>query len=111
MIHLTLSRQARKPREIRTFQCVTCLGTFTVRFLPTKRSCIDCEQLREDAKKACTNRIYREVKAGRMPPPTAYKCADCGDKATMYEHRDYTKPLDVEPVCRSCNTARGPARL
>lgn len=26
-----------------------------------------------------------------------------------YDHRDYTKPLSVEPVCRSCNKLRGPA--
>jgi hypothetical protein len=28
----------------------------------------------------------------------------------VYEHRDYTKPLQVEPVCRSCNALRGPGK-
>lgn len=36
-------------------------------------------------------------------------CVDCGKPARHYDHRDYTKPLDVAPVCRSCNFKRGPA--
>jgi len=35
-------------------------------------------------------------------------CADCGRRALQYDHRDYRKPLDVVPVCRSCNCRRGP---
>ncbi|MFA5633142.1 MAG: hypothetical protein WC997_16665 [Porticoccaceae bacterium] len=27
--------------------------------------------------------------------------------ATDYDHRDYRKPLSVEPVCRRCNLSRG----
>ena len=34
-------------------------------------------------------------------------CVDCSNKATQYEHRDYKKPLEVEPVCRRCNFIRG----
>ena len=33
-------------------------------------------------------------------------CVDCGKPAHSYDHRDYEKPLDVEPVCRSCNRRR-----
>jgi DNA-directed RNA polymerase subunit RPC12/RpoP len=36
-------------------------------------------------------------------------CVDCGDRATCYDHRDYNKPIAVEPVCRTCNRLRGPA--
>ena len=36
-------------------------------------------------------------------------CVDCGAPARDYDHRDYNKPLDVEPVCRRCNILRGPA--
>lgn len=46
-------------------------------------------------------------KAPAMAPETL--CVDCGAKATDFDHRDYTKPLDVEPVCRACNIRRGPA--
>lgn len=34
-------------------------------------------------------------------------CVDCGARASYYDHRDYTKPLTVEAVCRSCNCKRG----
>ncbi len=36
-------------------------------------------------------------------------CIDCGSRATDYDHRDYNKPLEVEPVCQSCNLKRGRA--
>jgi hypothetical protein len=35
-------------------------------------------------------------------------CADCSNPATEYDHRDYKRPLEVDPVCRACNAARGP---
>jgi len=34
-------------------------------------------------------------------------CADCGDHATAYEHRNYFYPLTVDPVCTRCNQQRG----
>ena len=37
------------------------------------------------------------------------RCVDCGAPATGYDHRDYARPLDVQPVCRSCNNKRGHA--
>lgn len=37
-------------------------------------------------------------------------CVDCGRPAAHYDHRDYSKPLEVEPVCGKCNSLRGPAR-
>jgi len=33
-------------------------------------------------------------------------CVDCGKPATDWEHRDYAKPLDVDPCCKSCNLRR-----
>ena len=37
-------------------------------------------------------------------------CVDCKkNRAIQYDHRDYNKPLDVTPVCRSCNKKRGSA--
>jgi hypothetical protein len=36
------------------------------------------------------------------------KCSDCESPAKEYDHRDYKKPLEVEPVCMACNAARGP---
>lgn len=36
-------------------------------------------------------------------------CVDCGAPAVCYDHRSYSKPLDVQPVCKSCNKRRGHA--
>lgn len=36
-------------------------------------------------------------------------CVDCGATAEVYDHRDYTRPLDVDPVCMCCNAKRGSA--
>lgn len=56
---------------------------------------------------------YRFVKlaigAGVLPDLACgeYACVDCGAVATQYEHRDYARPLDVEPICKGCNLKRG----
>lgn len=49
------------------------------------------------------------VQAGLMPAADECYCVDCGGLAHVYDHRDYSRPLDVQPVCRSCNQKRGPA--
>jgi hypothetical protein len=53
--------------------------------------------------------IYRAVKSGRLPRPDTLICADCGARATSYDHRDYNKPMEVDPVCKPCNLKRGHA--
>jgi hypothetical protein len=47
------------------------------------------------------------VRYGFLPNPSTMTCADCGRPAECYDHRDYNKPLDVDPVCISCNSQRG----
>jgi len=53
--------------------------------------------------------VRKAVKNGTLVnlKETFVKCVDCGWRATVYEHRDYNKPLDVEPVCAGCNISRG----
>lgn len=57
-------------------------------------------------------RAHRAVKAAierrELLAAGLHSCADCGRGATEYDHRDYTKPLEVEPVCHPCNIRRGP---
>ena len=50
------------------------------------------------------------IKNGKLKHPTLLKCVDCGKPATEYDHRDYSKPLNVDPVCHSCNLKRGPGK-
>lgn len=57
-----------------------------------------------------TNMVHGAVSLGLLPKlDGSVPCIDCGKPATDYDHRDYNKPLDVEPTCRSCNIKRGPA--
>ncbi len=55
--------------------------------------------------------VTKAISEGHLLKASAYKCVDCGWKAAQWEHRDYTKPLDVQPVCRSCNCRRGPGLI
>lgn len=52
--------------------------------------------------------VYTEVRAGRLPRVSTCRCVDCGSRAQVYDHRDYFKPLEVQPTCRVCNKRRGP---
>jgi hypothetical protein len=54
--------------------------------------------------------IAAEVRSGRMLPASAHECVDCGEAASDYDHRDYGKPLEVDPVCHPCNIKRGSAK-
>jgi ribosomal protein S27E len=58
------------------------------------------------------NYVCRAVKKGLLPDlkKLTVKCFDCGSRATVFDHRDYSRFLDVEPVCQSCNIKRGKAK-
>ena len=52
--------------------------------------------------------VHKAIKNGSLPPLNGQvQCADCAKEATEYDHRNYYKPLQVSPVCRSCNLKRG----
>lgn len=44
---------------------------------------------------------------GFLVDPRTCKCTDCQKQAECYDHRDYSKPMLVEPVCKRCNSSRG----
>ena len=54
----------------------------------------------------------RKAKArGQFPVLNgSIRCQDCSRPAQCWDHRDYAKPLEVAPVCWSCNTKRGHAK-
>lgn len=55
--------------------------------------------------------VAKAVRKGILPKlDETIACVDCGDVASVYEHRDYSRPLEVVPVCQSCNLLRGTAR-
>lgn len=54
-------------------------------------------------------KVYIAVRRGDIPKAATLTCVDCGNSAQVYDHRDYNLPLDINPVCKSCNTLRGKA--
>lgn len=52
--------------------------------------------------------VNRAIRHGELRPATEFDCVDCGRPAECYDHRDYLKPLDVDPVCKRCDNKRGP---
>jgi len=54
--------------------------------------------------------VRKAVASGALPKlDGSIPCVDCGKPARNYDHRDYRRPLHVEPVCVSCNKQRGTA--
>jgi len=51
----------------------------------------------------------KAIRAGELIDPRTLLCVDCGGMAKFYDHRKYSEPLTVAPVCHSCNVKRGPA--
>lgn len=52
--------------------------------------------------------VWAAIKRGNLALPESLKCVDCGATAECYDHRNYHRPLSVEPVCQPCNIRRGP---
>ena len=50
--------------------------------------------------------VEKAVRRGDLPRVSTCDCRDCGIQATEYHHEDYSKPLDVEPLCKKCHTKR-----
>jgi len=51
--------------------------------------------------------VTNAISRGDMNRASAHSCADCGNQARDWDHRDYLRPLEVDPLCRSCNIKRG----
>lgn len=95
-----------------TIQCIDCHG-FGERASARALRCSGCNfthrMNRQTSRQAAYTAVARAIRHGDLARPSASPCTDCGGPADRYDHRDYTKPLDVDPVCRSCNHKRGPA--
>lgn len=68
-----------------------------------------CAGLVSKARQVVQALIYKSIKQHGMPSAKSFFCVDCGNQAIDYDHRRYKSPLEVVPVCRSCNLRRGPA--
>ncbi len=94
---------------MRLAACATCGADITKRCGSVVKLCLPCGYKASPSGGAA--RAWRLVSAavsrGDLKPARDHVCVDCGKQASVYDHRDYSKPLDVQPVCRSCNKLRG----
>lgn len=76
-----------------------------------RRVCRPCVATRfqDNGGRAAHRAVRMAVSRGELAPAKNLLCTDCGKRAREYDHRDYSKPLEVTPVCRSCNHKRGSA--
>lgn len=99
-----------------TRNCCDC-GT-EIRFYHDARTvrCTPCDRARfaymryGTGQVQATQLVSRAIMRGLLRQATGQVCVDCGAPGEHLDHRDYNLPLDVEPVCRSCNAKRGPAK-
>lgn len=66
-----------------------------------------CEKIYGTPMELAKRKVRIAIVAGMLPRASVFDCIDCGEPAKCYDHRDYRKPLDVEPVCVGCNKKRG----
>lgn len=111
------------PQEVLHHDCVVCgkhwrnvRGSGTRIYDPVCNECSikaskekTAKRLKESGARRAIAAVHVAVAAGKLPPASSRICVDCGNPAKHYDHRDYNRPLDVQPVCRSCNARRGPA--
>ena len=90
--------------------CADCNQEITGREQSAK-FCWSCCDLRpkKNGQAQAAAKVNQAVKKGILPHVSTLICVDCGKIAQCYEHRDYNKPLEVEPTCKGCNIRRGPA--
>jgi hypothetical protein len=95
-----------------TYTCVSCSQEFGAFFpCPPHRHklCHSCDCNRRRRRRQAHLAVRKARLRGELPPPTSCTCVDCGAPAKVYEHRDYDKPLEVQPTCYRCNSIRGMA--
>lgn len=104
--------RGRRPGALARFICHSCGEDELVTGGSAYFTCSKCKPAdhytRTDQYRA-HQAVAKAKRTGLLKDPSELSCVDCGDQAIEYDHRDYSKPLQVEPVCRRCNLLRGPA--
>lgn len=104
--------RGRKPGSLAKFVCMQCGGEESVTGGSSYFVCSKCkpeDHYTRTAQYQAHKAVARARARGQLQAPSELECVDCGVPAIEYDHRDYSRPLDVEAVCRRCNLKRGPA--
>lgn len=75
------------------------------------RYCWACFYARQPFVVTAVRAVLKAARCGQLQSVLGKLCADCLAPASAYDHRDYSRPLAIDPVCRSCNIRRGPAKF
>lgn len=102
-------QDARDREAFKARVCPQCGDVFFRQH--SAKTCSPCAFVRQRHGQKAMSAVAKAVKQGLLPRVIDCICVDCGAPAKAYDHRDYSKPLEVEPVCDSCNQKRGPAKL
>lgn len=88
--------------------CVVCSNKVR-RALSSSVFCLPCLSVHSADGWRAILAVRKAIRRGDIAHFRGMLCVDCNAPATEYEHRDYMKPLAVDPICRSCNHKRGHA--
>jgi ribosomal protein S27E len=88
--------------------CRVCANEIVDRHHAAKL-CFSCADHSKNGGFKAHRKVKKAIELGILASVKDLKCLDCGNQAEIYDHKDYNKPLEVEPVCRSCNRNRGSA--
>lgn len=101
-------------RSLRVFTCCLCSAKVAITGGGAQFKCDSCKtaagiSLGRTPQREAHKAVADAIRSGLLKRPAEFACVDCGKPAEHYDHRDYSRPLDVAPVCRVCNYKRGPA--
>lgn len=99
----------KRKRKLATASCLLCGGEKKGRHFMAAL-CNPCSKRARQLTQRAGHMVRAAIELGLLPPLESCKCVDCGDPAKFYDHRDYGRPLEVDPVCHGCNVRRGPAK-
>jgi len=108
--------ERRQQTKTKKFHCSRCGMEMEER---SPRDCDTCrisylkadkEWRKNSGQGRATKAVFDAVRRGQLPNlrEVEIQCEDCGvQRARDYDHRDYSYPLFVSALCRSCNLKRG----
>ena len=102
------TRSGRRPRFLNSPFCVSCGGDISRRDTMAIL-CWPCINGSMPLRRRAAKAVRDAILSGKLAPVSTRLCVDCCAPAQVYDHRDYARPLEVAPVCFSCNVRRGPA--
>jgi hypothetical protein len=108
---ISIAEAVGDPR-VKKARCYVCKQTKLIsKRRGSKFTCVECAEPLRQQRRAARCILTMAIKAGFIRSHHGQQCVDCGAPAIGLEHREYSRPLDVEPICNSCNFRRGPAKL